>query len=172
MDAVNNVDVDVDVPGCLGCDLLAGRRELPGGIIHQTGHWVVNHVVGPLNLGTVVVAPHRHVMAVADLSVEAAEELGRVLRDASRMLEALCEPEQVYVCQWSHGESARKHLHFVVQPVTTEVVRAFDGRRSEQLQAAMMLTDYEAPRERVEAFSERARRWFRDDAGQGPQDGP
>ncbi|MGW0230928.1 HIT family protein [Actinopolymorpha singaporensis] len=159
------MDAQNDVTGCLGCDLLAGRRELPGGVIHQTDHWVVNHVVGPLNLGTLVVAPRRHMVAVAELSVEAAEELGRVLRDASRMVEALCEPEQVYVCQWSHGEPARKHLHFVVQPVTTDVVRAFGGRRSEQLQAAMMVRDYEAPREQVEAFCERGRRWFRDDAG-------
>ncbi|MFD2083522.1 Diadenosine tetraphosphate (Ap4A) hydrolase [Actinopolymorpha cephalotaxi] len=156
-----------DVPGCLGCDLRAGRRELPGGVIRETDHWVVQHVLGPLNLGTLIVAPRLHVVSAADLSVDAAEELGQVLRDASRMLEALCEPEQVYVCQWSHGESARKHLHFVVQPVTADVVRAFDGRRSEQLQAAMMLTDYEAPREEVEAFCERARRWFRADAGQG-----
>ncbi|GAA2760933.1 HIT family protein [Actinopolymorpha rutila] len=154
-----------DVAGCLGCDLLAGRRELPGGIIHQTDHWVVQHVLGPLNLGTLIVAPRLHVVSVADLPIDAAEELGRVLRDASRMLEALCEPEQVYVCQWSHGESARKHLHFVVQPVAADVVRAYGGRRSEQLQAAMMVTDYEAPRKQVEAFSERARHWFRDDAG-------
>ena len=153
-----------DVPGCLGCDLLAGRRELPGGVIRQTGHWLVQHVLGPLNLGTLIVAPRLHVVSVADLDLGAAEELGRVLRDASRMLEALCEPEQVYVCQWSHGESARKHLHFVVQPVTADVVRAFDGRRSEQLQAAMMATDHHAPPELVEAFCERARRWFHDDA--------
>ncbi|MET9023063.1 hypothetical protein ABZV93_24075 [Actinopolymorpha sp. NPDC004070] len=154
-----------DVRGCLGCDLRAGRRELPGGVIRQTDHWVVQHVIGPLNLGTLIVAPRLHVVSVADLDPGAAAELGQLLRDASRMLEALCEPEQVYVCQWSHGESARKHLHFVVQPVTADVVRAFDGKRSEQLQAAMMLTDYEAPREEVEAFCERARRWFGDDAG-------
>ena len=34
----------MDVVGCLGCDLLAGRRALPGGIVHQTAGWVVSHV--------------------------------------------------------------------------------------------------------------------------------
>jgi hypothetical protein len=36
----------MDVGGCLGCDLLAGRRDLPGGVVHETPSWVVNHVVG------------------------------------------------------------------------------------------------------------------------------
>jgi ATP adenylyltransferase len=59
--------VDVDVAGCLGCDLLAGRRAPPGGIVHQTAEWTVNHVVGPTNLGTLIVSPKEHVVAVADL---------------------------------------------------------------------------------------------------------
>jgi len=36
-------------------------------MVHQTAGWVVNHVVGPMNLGTLIVAPKEHVVAVADL---------------------------------------------------------------------------------------------------------
>jgi diadenosine tetraphosphate (Ap4A) HIT family hydrolase len=88
---------DVDVVGCLGCDLRAGRRALPGGTVHQTAGWVVNHVVGPMNLGTLIVAPKEHVVAVADLDDAAVAEFGPVPRDTARVVEALCRPEQTYV---------------------------------------------------------------------------
>jgi len=40
---------------CLACDLAAGRQPLPGGVIHQTESWLVEHCVGPLGLGTLIV---------------------------------------------------------------------------------------------------------------------
>ena len=59
---------------CLACDLASGRLPLPGGLIHRTGGWLVEHCVGPLGLGTLIVKPGRHVTAVADLTQgEAAE---------------------------------------------------------------------------------------------------
>ena len=36
----------VDVAGCLACDLTAGRLPLPGGRIHETDYWIVEHCVG------------------------------------------------------------------------------------------------------------------------------
>jgi ATP adenylyltransferase len=150
-----------DTSGCLGCDLLTGRRPLPGGIIDETANWVVNHAVGPLNLGTLVVAPREHVVAVSELGDQATEELGPVLRTTAQVVEELCRPDQVYVCLWSHGESERKHLHFVVQPVTSDLVRSYGGLRSEQLQAMMFRTGTEAPAEQVAAFCDEARAWLR-----------
>jgi len=35
------------VEGCLACDLYEGRVDLPGGVIHDTGGWVVEHTAGP-----------------------------------------------------------------------------------------------------------------------------
>ncbi|MCE6994421.1 hypothetical protein LZG04_06310 [Saccharothrix sp. S26] len=32
-----------------------GRRALPGGVVDETPSWVVNHVVGPMNVSTLVV---------------------------------------------------------------------------------------------------------------------
>jgi ATP adenylyltransferase len=151
----------VGVAGCLGCDLLAGRRALPGGIVHQTAGWVVNHVVGPMNLGTLIVSPKEHVVAVADLDDTAAAEFGPVLRDTARVIEALCRPEQTYVSLWSHGASGRKHLHVAVQPVTTAVVARYGGLRSEQLQAQMLASGDEPAVADVERFCERARELFR-----------
>ena len=151
----------MNVPGCLGCDLLAGRRHLPGGIVHQTSSWAVNHVLGPMNLGTLVVSPRSHVVAVGDLGDGATAELGPVLRDTARVVEELCRPEQTYVCLWSHGPGARKHLHFVVQPVTAAVVARYDGLRSEQLQAQMLAGGGDPDARDVERFCRQARELFR-----------
>ena len=146
--------------GCLGCDLLAGRRDLPGGIVHQTASWAVNHVIGPMNLGTLVVGPRQHVVAVCDLDETAAAELGPVLRDTARVVEALCQPEQTYVSLWSHGAGTRKHLHIAVQPVTAAVVARYGGLRSEQLQARMLASGDEPDPADVTRFCDQARELF------------
>lgn len=146
--------------GCLGCDVLAGRRTLPGGIVHQTAGWVVNHVIGPMNLGTLVVSPKEHVVAIADLDNTAVAEFGPVLRATARVVEVLCQPEQTYMSLWSHGPSARKHLHVAVQPVTTAVVVRYGGVRSEQLQARMMASGNEPAVADVERFCVLAREQF------------
>ncbi|OIK01041.1 hypothetical protein BIV23_26795 [Streptomyces monashensis] len=147
--------------GCLGCDLLTGRRDLPGGVLHETAAWVVTHVVGSMNLGTLIVGPREHVVAIAELDDAAAAELGPLLRDTARVVESLCRPEQTYVCMWSHGRDARKHLHIAVQPVTAEVRARYGGLRSEQLQARMLADGVEPDIAEVEQFCDRARELFR-----------
>ncbi len=56
----------------MACDLAAGKLPLPGGRIHETAHWLVEHCIGPLGLGTLIVKPRRHVTKVADLAHEEA----------------------------------------------------------------------------------------------------
>jgi diadenosine tetraphosphate (Ap4A) HIT family hydrolase len=149
-----------DVAGCLGCDILARRCDVPGGILHETTRWIVNHAVGRLNLGTLIVAPRDHVVAIADLDDVAAAELGPLLRLAARVVEALCRPEQTYVCVWSHGRTERRHLHILVQPVTAAIVAQYGGLRSEQLQANMMTTSDPPDPADVEQFCIVARQHF------------
>ncbi|MEU8972158.1 hypothetical protein AB0D11_23270 [Streptomyces monashensis] len=122
---------------------------------------MVNHVVGAMNLGTLIVGPRKHVVAIAELDDTAATELGPLLRDTARVVETLCRPEQTYVCMWSHGRDARKHLHIAVQPVTAEVRARYGGLRSEQLQARMLPDGVEPDVTEVERFCERARELFR-----------
>ncbi len=96
----------MDVSGCLGCDLQSGRRDVPGGFVHETGSWVINHVVGSMNLGTLVLSPRDHVVALAELSDDSATELGPLLRRTAQVVEAILHPEQTYAALWAHGAEA------------------------------------------------------------------
>ncbi|WP_239091995.1 hypothetical protein [Streptomyces sp. SID14478] len=113
-----------------------------------------------MNLGTLIVGPREHVVALAELDDTAVAELGPLLRDAARVVETLCRPEQTYMCMWSHGRDARKHLHIAVQPVTAEVGARYGGLRSEQLQARMLADGHEPDVREVEQFCRRARELF------------
>ncbi|MEV0606286.1 hypothetical protein AB0I61_07965 [Polymorphospora rubra] len=130
-----------DVIGCLACDLTAGRTAVPGGRVHQTPHWVVEHCVGPLGVGTLIVKPLRHVVQVAELTEGESAELGPLLRRMASAVTALTGPEQVYVCLWSHAGGRPGHIHFVVQPVRRE-----DMNGHEQFGPALQLAMFQAGR--------------------------
>jgi diadenosine tetraphosphate (Ap4A) HIT family hydrolase len=143
---------------CLACDLAEGRRDLPGGRIHETAHWLVEHCVGPLGVGTLVVKPRRHVVRVWELAEEESAELGPVLTKTAEVVRTLSDPDQVYVCLWSHAGGEPVHIHFVVQPVTKHQRDTYGG--GAYLQAAMFERGTEPPRDDVDAFAERARQRF------------
>jgi diadenosine tetraphosphate (Ap4A) HIT family hydrolase len=108
----------VGMNDCFACQLSDGRRPLPGGLVHAEGGWRIEHGVGPLGLGTLIVKPERHITAVADLDDGEASALGPVLERASAVASALVPAEQVYNCLWSHARGIPVHIHYVVQPVT------------------------------------------------------
>jgi diadenosine tetraphosphate (Ap4A) HIT family hydrolase len=148
------------VDGCIACDLASGRRPLPGGRINETGRWLVEHCVGPLGVGALVVKPKRHVLRVADLEQSEEFELGGVLRRASAAIDSLLQPDQVYVTLWSHAGGVPVHIHWVVQPVTRELIESHDGLLGPHLQAAMFDRGESPPQAEVEAIAERFRDWF------------
>jgi diadenosine tetraphosphate (Ap4A) HIT family hydrolase len=148
------------VEGCLACDLAEGRLPLPGGVIHETKHWLVEHCVGPLGVGTLILKPKRHVTRVSHLSEDEAAELGPLLRRSTTVVDELVAPEQVYTCLWSHAGGTPGHIHYVVQPVTRELMTRYETY-GPNLQVAMF-AENEAPAEsEVAAFAERARTAFR-----------
>lgn len=141
---------------CMACDLARGNLGLPGGLIHRTKYWLVEHCIGPLGVGTLIVKPERHVVHVEDLSDEEADELGALLRTTSAVVAALTNPAQVYVCLWSHGPC---HIHFVVQPVDDELMDRV-AAHGPKLQVAMFESDPTPDRAAVEAFAVAARAEF------------
>jgi ATP adenylyltransferase len=146
--------------GCLACDLAEGRLELPGGAIHETPLFLVEHCVGPLGVGTLLVKPRRHVTRTAELTEDEAVELGRLLRRAAQVVDELVRPEQVYTCQWSHAGRVPVHVHWVVMPATTAEIDRNGGVFGPQLQMAMFARGEEADRAAVGELSDRARALF------------
>ena len=145
-----------DVEGCVACDLSRGRVPVPGGLIHRTQYWLVEHCVGPLGVGTLIVKPDRHVVRVADLDESEAIELGPLLHQTSSIVARLACPEQVYVCLWSHGPA---HIHFVVQPVDRELMERM-GVHGPGLQVAMFDSEPAPDEAAVNAFAAAARDKF------------
>ena len=143
----------------MACDLADGRQPLPGGRIFNTDHWLVEHCVGPLGLGTLIVKPARHVTSVASLSEDEAAELGPLLRRASKVAEQLVRAEQVYNCLWSHAGGVPVHIHYVVQPVTAQQMADF-AAHGPGLQVAMFSRGEPPEDSEIERVAARARRTF------------
>jgi diadenosine tetraphosphate (Ap4A) HIT family hydrolase len=121
---------------CYACRLTEGVEPLPGGRVHATEHWVVEHCTGPLGVGAFVIKPFRHCLHVGDLTTSEAQELGPLLKRVSQVVQAVTEAEQVYVCSWSHGGWQPVHIHFIVQPAWNRWREAYD-RPGPSVQAAM-----------------------------------
>ena len=145
--------------GCLGCDLADGTVPLPGGVIHETAYWLVEHCVGPLGVGTLIVKPKRHVTRVAELLPDEAAELGPLLQRSAAVVDELVVPEQVYTCLWSHAGGTPVHIHYVVQPVTRALMNEH-GAHGPALQLAMFERGDLPPKAQVDAFADRARAAF------------
>jgi ATP adenylyltransferase len=133
---------------------------LPGGVIHETAGWFVEHCVGPLGVGTLLLKPKRHVTRVAELTDDEAGELGPLLRRSAAVVDKLLDPEQVYTCLWSHAGGTPVHIHYVVFPATRELMDEH-GDYGPHLQVAMFDVGIAPPEPEVEAFADRARAAFR-----------
>ena len=139
-----------DSESCPTCASIRDRTA-PGGCIHETAHWFVDHCIGPLGVGTLIVKPRRHVVHVADLHPDESAELGVVLHEAAQVVTRLESPEQVYVTLWSHMHAVPGHIHFVVQPVTAATISEHGDRHGPRLQVEMFdRASYPEPAEAAE----------------------
>jgi diadenosine tetraphosphate (Ap4A) HIT family hydrolase len=147
------------VTDCVACELSRGGRDLPGGLIHRTDFWLVEHCIGPLGAGTLIVKPERHITSVGDLREDEAAELGPLLKRASTVASQLVAADQVYNCLWSHAGGSPVHIHFVVQPVTEAQTSTF-GVHGPHLQAAMFSAGELPGRGEIETAAAKARLLF------------
>ncbi|MEU3739237.1 hypothetical protein AB0E78_19380 [Streptomyces sp. NPDC032198] len=146
--------------GCVACDLTDGTRPLPGGTLLRTPHWTVEHCVGPLGVGTLVVKPLRHITGVHEMSAGESAGLGPLLARVTSALRTAVgeECEQVYVCLWSHHGRVPGHIHFVVQPARTSDIDRHGAAYGPGLQVAMFAEGAEPEPEAVAEFCARVRR--------------
>ena len=142
--------------GCGACESIR-EKTAPGGSIFETKHWFVDHCIGPLGVGTLIVKPKRHVVHVADLSSAESSEMGLVLRQAAEVVTRLESPEQVYVTLWSHMHAVPGHIHYVVQPVTSSRIDEHDGKHGCRLQVEMFDRRVFPDRTQASDFARRAR---------------
>ena len=129
---------------------------VPGGVIHETDEWWIDHCVGPLGVGTLIVRPKRHVTRVAELTDTEVAALGPLLRTTARVVDELVRPEQVYVWLFSHAGAVPVHIHYVVQPATREAMDEL-GEYGPHLTVEMFKRNVSPDPEQMAAFAERAR---------------
>jgi diadenosine tetraphosphate (Ap4A) HIT family hydrolase len=144
---------------CLACQLANGDLDLPGGLIHGTRCWRVERCIGPLQLGTLIVKPVRHVTSVGALLDDEAIELGPLLSQTSMIVSQLVKADQIYNCLWSHAGGEPVHIHYVVQPVTKEQMSIF-GAHGPQLQTAMFAAGDSPNSEDVDHIAKATRKRF------------
>jgi diadenosine tetraphosphate (Ap4A) HIT family hydrolase len=100
------------VPGCLSCDLLAGRRSAPGGTIWEDDYWQLESVVSPVVWhGFLILKLKRHCEHLAELTPDESAALGPAVRTACGALAAVLAPAKVYVASFGDGV---QHLHWVL----------------------------------------------------------
>jgi diadenosine tetraphosphate (Ap4A) HIT family hydrolase len=145
---------------CYACDLTSGREPLIGGRIAATHLWVVEHCMGPLGVGTLIVKPFRHVLDLAALDGAEVWEMGSLLKEAARVVTVLTRCDRVYVSLWSHANWQPVHIHFVVQPVHNSM-KAISPDPGPALQTEMFRVNEPLPAPEVEAFCDEARRVIR-----------
>lgn len=91
------------------------------------------------------------------LHPEEAAELGPVLALTADVVTQLTEPDQVYVCLWSHAGGVPGHIHFVAQPVSKATMASHDGLYGPALQMAMFTGDQPPEGDAVDALATKAR---------------
>ena len=102
-------------PGCAPCRNSAQRDLPPREWILRTPSWRVAHAFGTSLPGWLVLLPTEHITTLADLTPEAAGDLGPILADLTRALTAVvgCAKTDVLLLAEAEGFA---HVHFHVVP--------------------------------------------------------
>lgn len=102
------------VPGCYPCDGQAQPSRAPREDVVHTAHWRVAHAFNSTLPGWLVLLPTRHITSFAELTPEAADELGGLVRRLGGALEVVTGCAKTYLMQFSEAEGfSHLHLHLV-----------------------------------------------------------
>ena len=103
------------VPGCFSCDQQAAASLPARDDVVHTDHWRVAHAFNSTLPGWLVLLPTRHVLSFTELTPEAADELGGLVRRLGIALEAVTGCLKTYLMQFSEADGF-SHLHFHLVP--------------------------------------------------------
>ena len=111
---VPGVNTDDLVPGCFPCDQQAAISLPPREDVLHTDHWRVAHAFNSTLPWWLVLLPTRHVASFTELTPEAADELGGLVRRLGTALETVTGCVKTYLMQFSEAEGfSHLHLHLV-----------------------------------------------------------
>ena len=122
---------------CPACELLAGRREVPGGILWRSGGFALHALTDPTPLpGWLVLTSERHARAWYDLEPTELSELGTAAARVMAAQRSVLHAEHVYA--FAIGDVLHHfHLHLVPRYADTpERLRGrgcFEGRPEDML---------------------------------------
>ena len=104
---------------CTACELLAGGRSVPGGLLWRGGGLVLHALDGPCPIpGWLVLTAERHCRALYDLDAEATAALGQVAQEVMLAQRAALGAEHVYA--FAIGDQLQHfHLHLVPRYAAT-----------------------------------------------------
>jgi diadenosine tetraphosphate (Ap4A) HIT family hydrolase len=94
-------------------------------VVLQTQHWVLNHRVDSTLPGYLMLGSRARANDLSMMRTEALLELGTLLARAQTALNAILEPEHLYIGRYGH--MAGHALHFHVIPICSWVTRSFFG---------------------------------------------
>lgn len=141
----------MNLEGCIACEVLLGRIEIPGGTIDETAHWHADHCIGPFGVGAVVVKTKEHVEDLWRLPEAAAQELGAFLSRISAAVVDGLGAERAYLTMWV--DKPPHHVHMVVYPRwATDDVRALDLQHRRYEEGPPSPDEAAAAAERLRSF--------------------
>jgi diadenosine tetraphosphate (Ap4A) HIT family hydrolase len=112
---------------CLGCDIAAGERAVPGGVLVRTSGFAIHAVAdrSPLR-GWLVLTSERHVRAWYDLDAAELTALGPLAARVMAAQRAALGAEHVYA--FAIGDVLR-HFHLHLVPRYADTPERLRGRR-------------------------------------------
>ncbi|HWM22842.1 MAG TPA: HIT domain-containing protein [Ilumatobacteraceae bacterium] len=82
--------------------------------IRRTPNWDIVHAFGTSTEGWIVLVVRRHITAVADMTADEAAELGPLLKEVSRAVQAVTDCDKSYVVQFGeHPDHPHVHVHVI-----------------------------------------------------------
>ena len=115
-------------PGCYSCDRQATTDPPPRDDVVHTDHWRVAHAFNSTLPGWLVLLPTRHLTSFTELTPEAADELGGLVRRLGIALERVTGCVKTYLMQFSEAEGF-SHLHLHLVPRMADQPEALRGPR-------------------------------------------
>jgi diadenosine tetraphosphate (Ap4A) HIT family hydrolase len=127
---------------CPACDLISGKRPVPGGVLWRGGGFALHALDGASPLeGWLLLTAERHCRAWYDLDAEAAAALGSVAQRVMRAQREVLGAEHVYA--FAIGDVLPHfHLHLVPRyaetPVRLRGRGCFEGTADDMLPEARL----------------------------------